>query len=387
MLFRLWEAPAVVDDIARVDGYVVVARHDLVRRVLADPGTYRPDNALDAVTPIEVAAMRILVRHGFRLPATLANNGTHSHPVLRAAVAEALHPTRVAVQRAWLTGVVRRRVATLARRLVDGPVDLYADLAADLPLLVLARLVELPTDDVRLVKDFSRAALELFWAPLDGERQKHLAGLVGEYHARLRAFVRTAPGLVARLREQATEDQVIGVLFFLLVAGQETTSQFLTLLLHRLAGEPALLAGLARGTQGVEDVVEEGLRLVPPIETWRRVAARDTDLDGFEIRAGDSVVMWLAAAGRDKAVFSVPDEFVPGQHGSRRHLAFGAGAHRCLGAHLARMEAAVVVAETAPLLRGVRVVRAPYCPDNLSFRMPDAFVVARTGTGGAPQTR
>ena len=67
----------------------------------------------------------------------------------------------------------------------------------------------------------------------------------------------------------------------------------------------------------------------------------------------------------------------PGQRGGRRHLAFGAGAHRCLGAHLSRMEASVVVAEVAPLLRGVRVIRAPHCPDNLSFRMPDALVVSR----------
>jgi cytochrome P450 len=72
-----------------------------------------------------------------------------------------------------------------------------------------------------------------------------------------------------------------------------------------------------------------------------------------------------------------PDEFRPGQPGSRRHLAFGAGAHRCVGAHLARMEAAVVVERAAGLLRRADVVRAPWCPDNLSFRMPDALVVAR----------
>jgi cytochrome P450 len=72
-----------------------------------------------------------------------------------------------------------------------------------------------------------------------------------------------------------------------------------------------------------------------------------------------------------------PELFSPGQRGSRRHLAFGAGAHRCVGAQLSRMEAAVVVAETAPLLCDVTVLRAPWCPDNLSFRMPDAFVVAR----------
>lgn len=138
-----------------------------------------------------------------------------------------------------------------------------------------------------------------------------------------------------------------------------------------------MLTGLATGTVTVDEVVEEGLRLEPPIVSWRRVAARDTVIGDVKVAAGTSVVMWLARAGRDPAVVEQPDRFRPGQPGSRRHLAFGAGAHRCLGAHLARLEAAVVVAETAPLLRGVEVVRAPLYPANLSFRIPDALVVSR----------
>jgi len=202
--------------------------------------------------------------------------------------------------------------------------------------------------------------------------------VVGRYHQVLRRFARTGPGLVARLRADGhREDVVVGALFFLLVAGQETTSQFLTLLLHRLAGSPALVADLVNGRVPVEDVVEEGLRRDPPIVTWRRVVGRDTELDGVALPAGTPLILWLAKANRDPCLVSAPDSFLPGQRGARRHLAFGAGAHRCLGAQLSRMEAAVVVAETAPLLRGVEVVRSPACPDNLSFRMPDALTVKR----------
>ncbi|PZF97347.1 cytochrome P450 [Micromonospora deserti] len=386
MLFRSWaQAPgAPWPDVARVADHVgvehlVVTRHALVRQVLTDPVVYRPDNALDAVTPVPVAALRVLTGHRFRLPPTLANNGGVSHPGIRAVVADALHPTRVAAQRPWLTALVRERVATITAALDAGtPVDLYAELAADLPLLVLARLVELPEAPVGVVKEFARAALELFWAPLDGERQLALAAEVGRFHRVLREFAATGGGLAAELRAAGhPPDVVVGALFFLLVAGQETTSQFLTLLLHRLAGEPAVLAGLRSGAVPVADVVEEGLRLEPPIVTWRRVAAVDTTLGGTAVAAGSSIVLWLARAGRDPAAVAAPDEFRPGQRGSRRHLAFGAGTHRCVGDQLARMEAAVVVAETAPLLDGVTVVRPPWCPDNLTFRMPDAFVVRR----------
>lgn len=390
MLFRTWDQPFDIDGRAEATvevtdhvgvPHVVVSDHRLVKQVLADPETYRPDNALDAVSPMPVSALRVLTSYGFRLPATLANNGGVSHPAIREITARALHPTRVDPLRPWLTGLVRRRVTTLATRLRAGePVDLYADLAADLPLLVLARLVELPDADTAVVKEFSRAALELFWAPLQPERQHALADTVGRFHAVLREFAATAGGMVGELRAHTAAaglppETPVGALFFLLVAGQETTSQFLTLLLHRLSTEPAVLAGLARGTVGVDDVVEEGLRLVPPIPTWRRVAARDTELDGFPVRRGASVVLWLARAGAQVAEH--PHDLVPGQRGSRRHLAFGAGSHRCVGAQLSRMEAAVVVAETAPLLRDVETVRAPWCPDNLSFRMPDTFTVRR----------
>ncbi|NUR73113.1 MAG: cytochrome P450 [Hamadaea sp.] len=379
MLFRTWEASAD-SPVAIRDSHVLVSSHTLVRQVLADPETFAPHNALDAVTPIPVAALRVLAGHGFRLPPTLANNGTPSHPAIRGLVEKALHPHRVAALQPWLTGIVRRRVASLAIRLRSGePVDLYADLTSDLPLLALARLVDLPDDDVRVVKEFSRAALELFWAPVDLDRQLALAEIVGHYHAVLRKHAEQGEGMIAELRTLGDPDLVVGALFFLLVAGQETTSQFLTLLLHRLTTEPAVLAGLARGSMRVDDVVEEGLRLVPPITTWRRVATRAATLGGVEVPAGASILLWLAEAGRDPSITAEPHDFVPGQRGSRRHLAFGAGAHRCVGAQLSRMEAAVVVAEAAGLLRYAEVVRAPWCPDNLSFRMPDTFQI--TGSG------
>ncbi|WBB81716.1 cytochrome P450 [Micromonospora sp. WMMD882] len=383
-LFRAWGDPLDLDrpDTVTVPdhrgvAHLLVTRHALVRQVLADPVTWRPDNALDAVTPVPVAALRILAGHRFRLPPTLANNSGPSHPGIRALVAEALHPTRVAAQQPWLTDLVRARVGRLAAGLAAGQtVDLHAGIAADLPLRTLARLVELPDAPVDTVKEFARAALELFWAPLDEQRQQALAVEVGRFHRVLREFAATGGGLAARLRAAGHHpDVVVGALFFLLVAGQETTSQFLTLLLHRLTGEPAVLAGLRAGALPVADVVEEGLRLEPPIVTWRRVAAVDATLGGTPVRRGAPVVLWLARAGRDPAVVAEPARFRPGQRGSRRHLAFGAGAHRCVGAHLARMEAAVVVAGAAELLADVTVVRPPWCPDNLTFRMPDAFLV------------
>lgn len=359
--------------------HTVITSHRLVKRVLTDPSTFGPQNALDALTPMPVSALRVLTAHGFRLPPTLANNGGRSHPEIRALTAEALSQERVDALRPWLTSIVEDRVRLLTKRLDAGEaVDLYADLASDLPLLALAQLVELPEASAEVVKEFSRAALELFWAPVDEPRQLELARIVGRFHLVLRDFAASGGGLAGSLRDLARReglhaDTPIGALFFLLVAGQETTSQFLTLLMHRLTGLPHVLDGVIAGTVPVEDVVEEGLRLVPPIPTWRRVAQRDAMVDGVRVPKGRSIILWLARAGIEVA----GPEFAPGKPGSRRHLAFGAGPHRCVGAQLSRMEATVVVRQIASLLRNVQVVRMPWCPPNLSFRMPDSLLVTR----------
>lgn len=353
----------------------LVSDSALIKKILTDAEAFPPHNALDAVTPMSSGALAALVQSGFRLPPTLANNASTSHAALREIVGHALNPRNLATQRAWLTGMVRRKMVSLQAALRAGAsVDIYAELAAELPLRVLARLVQLPDDDAIVVKQFSRRALELFWGPLDVDRQQELAKLVGQYHHRLRVFVRNAGGLPGQLRERGySEDVVVAVVFFLLVAGQETTSQFLGLLLHRLLREHSVVEALIKGAVSSVDVVEEGLRLEPPIVTWRRTNAHLVHLDGHAVPAGSSIVLCLADAGMD---VEESHTFSPGRPGSRRHLAFGAGAHRCLGAQLSRMEADVVVSEVAPLLRAARIVQPPSYPDNLSFRMPDSLVIA-----------
>jgi cytochrome P450 len=370
VLFELWKHPRPAAPAFRHGGQVVVASHRLAREVLADRERFSAANSLDAVVPIPTGPLRELAAHRFRLPATLANNDTGTHGPIRERYGEVFAPARVAALRPWLTGLARRAAAGVAFRLRAGEaVDLDAAVSSEIPLAALARLLDLDVSATAEVKRFSRAALELFWGDPTPERQRELAETVGPFHALLRGWAADSTGATRELFEEYGEDAATAALFFLLVAGQETTSQFLTLLLHRLVEEPTLL--------GFESaaIVEEGLRLLPPITSWRRVALRDTELDGVPVHAGDSVLVWLAAAGADEGVAECPAAMVPGQRGSRRHLAFGAGAHRCLGSQLSRLEAEVVVAELAPLLPRCETVTAPVSDRNLSFRMPSPLVV------------
>jgi cytochrome P450 len=370
VLFELWKHPPPAASVFRRDGQVVVASHRLARQVLADRERFSAANALDAITPIPAASLRELARHRFRLPATLANNDTASHEWIRASFGEVFAPANVEALRPWLHGLARRTAAGVAWRLRAGEtVDVDAAVSSEIPLAALARLLGLEVEATSEVKRFSRAALELFWGHPSPERQRELAEVVGPFHALLRGWAAESAGATRELREAYGEDAATAALFFLLVAGQETTSQFLTLLLHRLVEEPGLLAAAPTA------VVEEGLRVLPPITSWRRVARRDTELGGLVIREGESILVWLAAAGKDEGVAECPAAMVPGQRGSRRHLAFGAGAHRCLGSQLSRLEAEVVIAELAPLLPRCEVAEAPLSEDNLSFRMPSPLLV------------
>lgn len=108
------------------------------------------------------------------------------------------------------------------------------------------------------------------------------------------------------------------------------------------------------------------------VPAWRRVTTRPVTLGGVDLPAGARLFLWLAAAGRDPAVFPDPDRFDLRRAGADRHLAFGKGLHYCLGAYLGKLEARYAVEELArryPYLRMSENQVLMYHP-NISFRGP-----------------
>jgi len=105
----------------------------------------------------------------------------------------------------------------------------------------------------------------------------------------------------------------------------------------------------------ISDAIEEVLRLYSPVWGIARTATKDTELKGQQIAAGDKVMMLFASADRDEEEFPEPDKFVLGRT-PNRHMAFGMGAHRCLGSHLARLEIKVAVEEFLQLFPDYQVI-------------------------------
>ena len=333
-------------------GYWVVDDPDLAREVLLDPETFRPDNAVLAHTPLSVKALRVLSAVGFALPPTLANNAGESHRPIRAAVARFFSPARVAAVEALARELTAARVTAAADALADGEqVDLVQAIAAEPPALVLLHMVGLTDVDVPSLKAWSLDSLELFWGWPDEDRQLELAHSAAEFYAWLRSrttAARKIPGddlFGVLVGLGLTDEEVCAVGYFLLIAGQETTTQLISAAFHRALGRSSAVD------------VEEVLREASSVPTWRRVTAKPAVVGEVELPGGAPVLLGLSG------------------HGGPADLAFGIGIHRCLGAGLARLEARVALECARDLLSGVRLVDEPPMIDLLSFRAPKRLLV------------
>ncbi|WP_447008800.1 cytochrome P450 [Saccharothrix sp. DSM 118769] len=351
-------------------GLWLVSRYDDVRAALADPRRFRPDNALDAVVPIPGPVLRVLARAGFSLPPTLANNGTATHADLRRLVARFLTPARVAA--------LGPRVAELTRERLDrlsGHADLHPALARDLPAVVLLEALGIRDVDVTALKAWSTASLELFWGDVTPGRQRELAGPAAAFHRWLTSRIRAADGgddLFGALRAAGVPPRdAAGLCYFLLIAGQETTTQLLCAVFHAVLRHGDLWSRLDEPGFAAA-CVEEVLRREPPVTTWRRVTAEPVTLSGVDLPAGAPLLLMLMGSGSDPEVFDDPERFCPARPNNHRHLAFGHGRHFCLGAGLARLEAEVVLRETARRFPDLRLASAEPPPllNLLSFRAP-----------------
>jgi cytochrome P450 len=188
----------------------------------------------------------------------------------------------------------------------------------------------------------------------------------------------TAAGRTAAGRLAASE--VVSNAAVLLFGGIETTEGMISNVILHLLRHPDQLARVKADPGLIPAAVEESVRLEPAAAVVDRYATRDTRLGPAAIPRGDLVIVSLAGAGRDPAVFAAPDTFDLRRPNARAHLAFAHGPHFCLGAHLARLEAQAAV-RAVLRLPGLRLdPDRPSAPRGLVFRKPPSLAVRWDGT-------
>jgi cytochrome P450 len=265
--------------------------------------------------------------------------------------------TRVFTMRA--VEKLRARTEEIAADLLDAlepratsTVDLVEAYCARLPVTVIAEILGVPEEERSRVLDFGSAAAPSLDLGLGLRRYRAVSRALAQFDAWLGQHLddlRRAPGdnLLSQLvtvREEGqglSESELKATAGLVLAAGFETTVNLLGNGIALLHAHPDERARVVADPTLWTNVVEEVLRLDPPVLLTGRMAIRDTELAGQPVKAGWMVTGILGGANRDPEVFPDPLRFDVGRANARDHIAFSAGRHHCLGAQLARMEGEV----------------------------------------------
>lgn len=269
---------------------------------------------------------------------------------------------------------LRDRMALLAREYVDklealgGQCDFVEQIAVPYPLIMITSILGLPDSDAPQVL---RLTQELFGAQ-DPDRQR--SGQYGQDVAM--EFFAYLSGVVAQRRQKPNEDLMSVVAnatlhgepisdmdtlsygMLLAAAGHDTTSSSVGVGMLELARNPAEFAKLKADPDLIPQAVQEIFRWATPVRHFMRTATVDTELGGQKIVAGESVCLMYLAGNRDDQAFDDPDVFRV-DRAPNRHVAFGYGAHHCLGRILAEMEVEALFREIAARVDSIELADRP----------------------------
>ena len=273
-------------------------------------------------------------------PLLLLEDDPPRHTRFRRLVNKAFTLRRIEALTPWIIGVVNELLDGLSA----GENELVQSYTIPLPVRVIARLLGIPGDEFETFKRWSDAFIS--FAPADPVENKRKVDEMAAYFGKMAAIRRRhgADDLLTALVEAEVEGEkledweILGFSMFLLLAGNETTTNLLGNTLNILSERPRLWSQLREDRSLVEQVIEESLRYESPVQQLARYTTREVEVSGVRIPAGDRVNVYFGSANRDPKEFPNPDEFQLNRD-LRSHLAFGSGIHYCMGAPLARTEA------------------------------------------------
>ncbi|MFI1257496.1 cytochrome P450 [Streptomyces netropsis] len=293
------------------------------------------------------------------------------HKRLRVLVSKAFTARRTAALRPRIVEMTADLLDGLAAHGPDEIVDLREGYAYPIPIQVICELFGVDDDETR--EGLRRCVDSIFHTSADPDE---VTATYTELYALLGGIVaakRENPGddmtsvLISAREEDGpgggrlSEQELVDTLLLMIGAGHETTVNLLDNAIHALLTHPEQLELVRTGKAGWDDVIEETLRLQAPVANLPlRYAVEDIELDGgVTLRKGDAIIAAYAAAGRDPQLYGASADDFDLTRADKDHLAFGHGVHHCLGAPLARLEAAVALPALFARFPGLTLAAAP----------------------------
>ncbi len=369
-------APDLLNEKTFADG----PPHHIFDRLRAEEPVYGQQNPLGQGTvwsltrfadirDIQLAPDRFTITRGHQFPTPASHaqamrdniiyNDPPRHTRLRSFAAKAFSPAVVARFEGWIRELCDQIIDNVLKH---DRFDMIPMIAAELPGQVICSIMGVPDRDRHNLIGW---ATDIF-GRMDPDIgvAKALAGVatVKQYARELRVLKEREPGvdmttelLSASFNSQPiTDGEFIDMVTALVLAGFETTHTLIAQTLVLIASDPDVRRQVEEAPAGtMSNFADEFLRIISPVMHMTRTATEDVELHGKSIKKDDTVVMWFSAANRDPEVFPDPHLFI-GARGRRGHAAFGtAGPHMCIGNHLARLEAVILLDEMRK--RGVRL--------------------------------
>ena len=326
-LYAQWRAEQPIWWADDVQGWVL-SRYDDVRSVLKDPANYSSE-----VAP---------ARSESTLSLPLLHDDPPRHTSLRAIV-----------NRSFTSRVMKQMEAdieTVVDQLLDDidvarPVDIAEALTIPLPVALISHFMGIPFERKDDFKRWSDSLTATGTAKTMEERMPDIIEMMDFFRDEIPKRRRSPDDdLISKIvaanidGEGLAEEVIVGYCQLLLIAGNETTTNLLSNLLHYIADHPDVWQALRQDPSKIGNAIEECLRFDPPVHWISRIALKDAEFHGQKVARGDAVFTVLASANRDPDHYADPDRFRLDRHRSDHHT-FGHGIHFCIGAPLARMEA------------------------------------------------
>lgn len=332
------------------NGFWVLSGYDDVTRASADTDSFTTTNGI--MIPPNVKSV----------PALPAEADPPRHTAMRKALLGFFNADAVARLAPQIRPIVADAVATIAPL---GRADLVPALGLTIPPLVLAAMLGLPREEAAAIHTLTSNLLSSVGRDMTAAMAAAQAlenWVTGQVDRRLGTPPHDILGEIVNApldpQNPLTRNEIAGMVHLLIIAGHETTTNGISTMLYRYMTVDGLREKLRADPGLIDAVVEESLRLDPPIYNFARTARRDTRLGDSTIGAGEWVMLLYGAANRDPAKFADPDAFIV-PRASNQHVSFGWGRHRCLGTALARFELRAVMQAVLDTIPDIEITEAP----------------------------